>query len=64
MQRQHNHKEETMKELKGKMLLEDLGLKNGELVKVGKTVYTYFHEQGTEWDRLTPVSNKKKKRAK
>ena len=44
-----------MKELKGKELLQSLGLRDGELVRVGKTVYKYFHERGTKWDRLTPV---------
>jgi hypothetical protein len=49
---------ETMKELKGNQLLQNLGLRNGEKVRVGKTVYVYTHERGTKWDRLTPVVKK------
>ncbi len=44
-----------MKTLKGDQLLQDLHLRNGQKVRVGKTVYIYSHERGTKWDRLTPV---------
>ena len=49
-----------MKTLSGKKLLQDLGLKAGELVRVGDTVYRYDPEvygRGTKWDRMTPVKN-------
>ena len=52
-----------MKTLSGKKLLQDLGLKAGELVRVGDTVYRYDPEvygRGTKWDRMTPVKHKMK----
>ena len=51
-----------MKTLSGKKLLQDLGLKAGELVRVGDTVYRYDPEvygRGTKWDRMTPVHTNK-----
>ena len=48
-----------MKTLSGKKLLQDLGLKAGELVRVGDTVYRYDPEvygTGTKWERLTPIT--------
>ena len=48
-----------MKELKGKELLQKMGLRNGELVKVGKGIYRYFHERGTKFDSLTPVRDRR-----
>ncbi len=52
-----------MKTLSGKKLLQDLGLKAGELVQVGDTIYRYEPEvygRGTKWDRLTPIKKVKK----
>ncbi len=48
-----------MKTLSGKKLLQDLGLKAGELVQVGDTIYRYEPEvygRGTKWDRMTKAN--------